>query len=285
MDMDNNTIISNKQEDLEYYGAGYSVFFREDKLLSYSEIYNWWKMKQIISQMIHEESFNKNKEYKILDMGCSRGNDIFRINREFAGFNMKLFGYDIIPRDIEYAGSVARQKGIKNVSFKVANAENPGFEDNTFDIITCSEVMEHQKKPKQVLRECHRILKPNGILIITTPNMEYNDVLPKRLRRRLKSKVRMSGKPNITEGHNELQPSMAYSDHVFVVNVDNWIKMLNEIGFSVESLRRGSIVYGGPFFDKHVKLVGLLLIFDNILDHLTYGYSWNIIIKARKKDK
>lgn len=283
--MENQKSEMDGKQEPDYYGAGYSVFFREDKLLSYSEIYNWWKLKQIISQMIHEESFNKNQEYKILDMGCSRGNDIFRINREFAGFNLKFSGYDIIPRDIEYAVSVARQKGIKNMSFKVANAENPGFEDNTFDVITCSEVMEHQKKPKQVLRECYRILKPNGVIIITTPNMEYNDVLPKRLRSRLKSKVRKSGKPNIPEGNNELHPSMPYSDHVFVVNVDNWKKMLSDIGFRVESLRRGSIVYGGPFFDRHVKLVGLLLIFDNILDHLTYGYSWNIIIKARKKDK
>jgi ubiquinone/menaquinone biosynthesis C-methylase UbiE len=283
-EMENEKSNLNQRQESEYYGAGYSVFFREDKLLSYSEIYNWWKMKQIISKMIHEESFNKNKEYKILDMGCSRGSDIFRINREFAGFNINYVGYDIVPRDIKYAVSVARQKGIKNVSFKVANAEDPGFEDNTFDVITCSEVMEHQKKPKQVLRECYRILKPNGIIIITTPNMEYNDVLPKRLRRRLKSKVRRSGKPNIQEGNNESRPNMPYSDHVFVVNVDNWKKMLGEVGFRVESLRRGSIVYGGPFFDKHVKLVGLLLIFDNILDHLTYGYSWNIIIKARKKD-
>jgi ubiquinone/menaquinone biosynthesis C-methylase UbiE len=276
--------ITGKKES-EYYGAGYSVFFREDKLLSYSEIYNWWKMKKIISQMIHEEGFNKNKEYIILDMGCSRGNDIFRINREFNGYKLRFVGYDIIAQDIEYAESVARQNGIKNVSFKVTNAERPGFEDKTFDVITCSEVMEHQKKPKQVLRECHRILKPNGIIIITTPNMEYNDVLPKRLRRRLKSKVRSSVKSDITEDHDKLQPSMPYSDHVFVVNVDNWVKMLNEIGFSIESLKRGSLVYGGPFFDNNVKLTGLLLIFDNILDHLTYGYSWNIIIKARKKDK
>ncbi|UCE37894.1 MAG: class I SAM-dependent methyltransferase [Thermoplasmata archaeon] len=276
---------SNMNEDPEYYGAGYSIFFREDKLLSYSEIYNWWKLKRMISKMIEGERFSKNREYSLLDMGCSRGHDLFRINSEFNNYNLKLVGYDIIPQDIEYANRILKQKGLKNMSFKVANAENPGFEDNSFDVITCSEVMEHQEKPKQVLRECHRILKPNGIIIITTPNIAYNDMLPKRLRKRLKSKVHAQSDQTHTKKHKGKQKEMPYEKHVFVANVDEWIDTLNKIGFHVEELKRGSIVYGGPFFDRHVKLMGFLLFFDDILDHLTYGYSWNIIIKARKRGK
>jgi len=50
-------------------------------------------------------------------------------------------------------------------------------------------------------------------------------------------------------------------------------------------LRRGSVVYGGPYYDKRAKLMGILLVFDTILNRLTYEHSWNIIIKARKKGK
>ncbi|UCE73104.1 MAG: class I SAM-dependent methyltransferase [Methanomassiliicoccales archaeon] len=267
----------------DYYGAGYSVFFREDKLLSYSEIYNWWKMKRIISKMIEGERFRKNREYNLLDMGCSRGHDIFRINREFNQYNLKFTGYDIIPQDIEYANKVAKQKGLKNVNFKVANAENPGFEDDTFDIITCSEVMEHQKKPKQVLSECFRILRPGGIIIITTPNMAYKTLMPKGMKNRIRK--RMHNKVDLPKNLGEHKQGLPYEKHVFVININEWVRLLRAIGFEIEELKRGSLVYGGPIYDRHVKTMGALFFLDNILDYLTHNYSWNIVIKARKTTK
>jgi ubiquinone/menaquinone biosynthesis C-methylase UbiE len=283
--MTGNSTESEKQHDEDYYGAGYSVFFREDKLLSYSEIYNWWKMKTIVSRMIRDEKFNEKKEYRILDVGCSRGHDIFRINREFYQYNIRFTGYDLISQDIEYANRFVERKGLKNMDFMVANAENPEFEDNTFDVIICSEVMEHQKKPERVLRECHRILKPNGTMIITTPVIPYGNILPRRLRQRVKKRKQESWSKIQSQKPDKDQEKMPYEEHVFVIKINDWIRILKLTGFEVEELHRGSIEYGGPFFDNHVKLTGLLLIFDNILDHLTYGYSWNIIIKARKKVK
>jgi ubiquinone/menaquinone biosynthesis C-methylase UbiE len=283
--MKNENVKPEAEEDPEYYGAGYSVFFREDKLLSYSEIYNWWKLKRIISEMMDDEGFRKDREYHLLDMGCSRGHDMFRLNKELSQFNFKLSGYDIIPQDIEFAKRVALKFGLEKVDFKVANAENPGYSDNSFDVITASEVMEHQEKPKLVLQECHRILKPGGIMIITTPNTNYNDIIPKRLRKRLKTKVRAQGARMPEKNQTKKRKEMPYEKHVFVMNVVEWKKTLSQMGFKVEELRRGSLVYGGPFFDRHVKLMGLLLFFDDVLDHLTYDRSWNIIIKARKSAK
>lgn len=44
------------------------------------------------------------------------------------------------------------------------------FEDNTFDAIYAGEIIEHTWTPAKMITECHRILKPGGLLILDTPN-------------------------------------------------------------------------------------------------------------------
>lgn len=44
------------------------------------------------------------------------------------------------------------------------------FEDNTFDLVYCSHVLEHLNEPVKVLEEIWRILKPNGKLILKVPH-------------------------------------------------------------------------------------------------------------------
>ncbi|MFY9260906.1 MAG: class I SAM-dependent methyltransferase [Gallionella sp.] len=45
------------------------------------------------------------------------------------------------------------------------------YADNSFDLVTCSEVLEHVENYRAVLREIRRVLKPNGLMIVTTPNV------------------------------------------------------------------------------------------------------------------
>lgn len=45
------------------------------------------------------------------------------------------------------------------------------FKDDSFDVVLFLEVLEHINGPRKTLREIHRVLKRNGILIITTPNV------------------------------------------------------------------------------------------------------------------
>ena len=48
------------------------------------------------------------------------------------------------------------------------------FDDQSFDGIVCSELLEHIFNPHTVIKECHRILKTDGIMILTIPN--YNSI-------------------------------------------------------------------------------------------------------------
>ncbi|MCC5951533.1 MAG: methyltransferase domain-containing protein [Acidimicrobiia bacterium] len=51
------------------------------------------------------------------------------------------------------------------------NSDFPCASDS-FDLLTAVEVIEHLENPRHFARECSRLLKPNGILILTTPNIE-----------------------------------------------------------------------------------------------------------------
>ncbi|WP_293682113.1 bifunctional 2-polyprenyl-6-hydroxyphenol methylase/3-demethylubiquinol 3-O-methyltransferase UbiG [uncultured Phenylobacterium sp.] len=44
--------------------------------------------------------------------------------------------------------------------------------DNSFDAIAAVEVIEHLENPRAMLRECFRLLRPGGLLVVTTPNNE-----------------------------------------------------------------------------------------------------------------
>jgi len=45
------------------------------------------------------------------------------------------------------------------------------FADQSFDLVTCTEVIEHLEHYRETLREMHRVLKPGGSLVLTTPNV------------------------------------------------------------------------------------------------------------------
>src|SRR5207249_11079689 len=47
------------------------------------------------------------------------------------------------------------------------------FRAQTFDCVTCLDVIEHRFDPRPLLRELRRVLRPNGILILETPNVRH----------------------------------------------------------------------------------------------------------------
>lgn len=59
-----------------------------------------------------------------------------------------------------------------NVEFGVGDVAEIPFEDSSFDVVTCMEVIEHVENPERVLDELRRVLKPDGLLLLSTPNRE-----------------------------------------------------------------------------------------------------------------
>lgn len=80
---------------------------------------------------------------------------------------LKESGFDVVAADIN--PQLFCNKGIS--CRKVDLNQNLPFEDETFDVVLCSNGIEHLEAPFLFVKECFRILKGRGILLITTPNI------------------------------------------------------------------------------------------------------------------
>jgi len=61
----------------------------------------------------------------------------------------------------------------KITDFVQADAHHLPFQDNTFEIVYCFEVIEHVESPLKMIREFHRVVKKDGTLVLSTPNAWY----------------------------------------------------------------------------------------------------------------
>lgn len=70
----------------------------------------------------------------------------------------------------DYTDSLMKLDDVK-VSVANLNTEGLPFKESTFDLVTCTEVIEHLEHYRYTLREMYRVLKPGGALVLTTPNI------------------------------------------------------------------------------------------------------------------
>lgn len=100
---------------------------------------------------------------RVLDVGC--GNGIISMHLGQQGFNVT--GIDVSEKTIQ----TARQNNpFPNVTFRVQSAEELMASGALFDVIVCSEVLEHLHNPGALLETLNNSLTDRGILIVTVPN-------------------------------------------------------------------------------------------------------------------
>ena len=105
------------------------------------------------------------KGSKILDVGTGEGYGSAYLALADKEFN--VIGIDI---DKNYILHARKKYTFNNLKFKLYNGNKLPFEDSKFDAVTAFQVIEHIKDEHNFISEIYRVLKPNGILIITTPN-------------------------------------------------------------------------------------------------------------------
>lgn len=98
----------------------------------------------------------------VLDLGCSVGYGAAILARG----SRRVTGVDLDPNAVAQAaadhGSAA--------GFLVADAAALPFADQSFDAVACFEIVEHVDPPAALLSEVARVLRPGGILCLSTPN-------------------------------------------------------------------------------------------------------------------
>jgi ubiquinone biosynthesis O-methyltransferase len=103
---------------------------------------------------------------KILDLGCGNARDIAYIAEQ----GSEVIGIDISEGMIAEASSDLEKLGYNNITLEIGDATQLLYTDSEFDKVLCSEVIEHIPNADKALSEIYRVLKPNGKLVLSTPN-------------------------------------------------------------------------------------------------------------------
>ncbi|MBR1731530.1 MAG: class I SAM-dependent methyltransferase [Ruminococcus sp.] len=98
------------------------------------------------------------KSQRILDLGS--GTAVLPLNMYQTGADFTAT--DISENQVRYGEELVKEKGINNIKFKVCPAENTGFEDNSFDVVTAVQCF-HYFDADKTADEIRRILKPSGL--------------------------------------------------------------------------------------------------------------------------
>lgn len=216
-----------------YYSASNSNDTKEDKKLS----------------KIFEEDIPTNK--LILDVGCGPGVTLASSTK-----NNKIFGLDIITKYLDIANKNGYYGTIK------CNIENGlPFSSYTFDIVVCTDLIEHIFDTEFVGREIHRVLKDDGYVIFNVPN---HNVLTQRLRFLLGKGVNMH---NIDD--------WKYF-HIRFFTWKSWQLYLKMLGFKIVSF------YVVPVYIYPIRLHIPIVLAKNLPNLFSYRFLVKVIKKMKE---
>jgi SAM-dependent methyltransferase len=170
-----------------------------------------------------------------LDIGCAFGHSI----KQGEEFGLETYG-------IEYSGYATR-RSLARASIVRGDAQSLPFDSDSFDIVSIFEVVEHLPNPESALRECFRVLRNDGLLIMSTrsePGETY---------------YKMNQIPRDPTHINEHEP-------------EYWIDMLKTIGFSCKSKYAPFVVSQYPL-DRPPSFIAIPVSLFNVTKRvmLTYG--------------
>lgn len=190
----------------------------------------------------------------VVDLGCGDGR-LAPLWKEMTGG--ETYALDLSPKAIERA-----RRLYPDISYVEGDACNTQFSAEMFDLVISQELIEHLDDQVSFVNECNRIIRPDGYLIVTTPNKFYFD----RVKGGLYSK----------------QPIEKIMDRSHLVNL---LSMHFDV-LSIESLIVAKGDYGvyrlltSQVWKKFISLLRLSDIWNLFLEK--WGYGLHLAVVCRK---
>ena len=116
--------------------------------------------------------FPKKQWDDVLELGCGIGYQsafLSKIASNVIATDLEDENVDSHAPGMKRAIEVLASLHVNNVTFVPCSAENLPFEDNSFDMVYSSHVLEHIPNPEKALQEIYRVLKPGGINFCVVP--------------------------------------------------------------------------------------------------------------------
>ena len=114
---------------------------------------------------VADMSLPKGGAPRILDAGCGDGYLLEGLQARLSGRTPAYYGCDFaLTRAVRARGRAAGARVL------LANLKSLPFPTGTFDLVTCTDVLEHVEEPHQAVYEFGRILKPGGAMLIAVPH-------------------------------------------------------------------------------------------------------------------
>ena len=125
-----------------------------------SSIESWEKMMKPVFYRAANLLGRYKRDGRLLDVGTGFGFFLAEVKKK----GWETVGVEISQKAMDYA------RGVLGLNIHPGPLEKIGFPGNHFDAVTGFYVIEHLSHPMDFLRECHRILKPGGLLLLRYPH-------------------------------------------------------------------------------------------------------------------
>ena len=168
------------------------------------------------------DKFVKKHNFTLVDAGCGKGKNLGDIILKYP--NAKVIGIDNFKPDIE----VAKKKFADKIDFLHCDCLDMKINSESIDVVLSNQVIEHIVKYEKYLSEIKRILKSEGLLILSTPNFHN----PKNTLLKL-----LFQKPIMRWENNKNLPPNEYRGHVKEFYEDELISLIQKHNFKLLASR------------------------------------------------
>lgn len=198
-----------------------------------------------------------------LEVGCGYGGMTSVLNETFK----KLSAIDISKNAIEHCHSLPKLKG---VDLSIMDSNDLVFPDNTFDLVTIFDVLEHLQEPNITIKNIYRVLKQNGILILSTPN-------PRSVGHYLKEgpSKKYFGKP--LESRKKQWFGYQDDSHISLLTISKWRELLVRNNFML--LEDGTdYLWDSPYLPMVPTIIQDIMFkgAHRVLTKVRYFRSWEL---------